>query len=195
MPRNLPGPNARAPMGRAPSLTPEVQTNILRAVAAGGRVYEAAALAGVPKATFTDWCRKGRAGLAPYAALVDALDAARAGHSATLISSVLEGAKDDWRAAAYLLDRQEAQKAAQLAREKARAEIALTHAKLALLAPPAKGQRPEPAEVDALFEDEFGFAGAKQLPEPAHDPRAEDRAADMGREALPVPAGVGPRAE
>ncbi len=91
---------------RARKLTPDLAARILALVRAGHAPQGAARASGVGVTTWKGWLRAGRAGTDPeYARLVEDLEDAQEQSKAVLLSRLLQAAKDDWRASAWLLER------------------------------------------------------------------------------------------
>lgn len=99
-----------APVGRPSLLTPEVHEKIVAVVKGGSLLETAAAVAGVGRRTVYDWLEQGAAGVEPYAVFATAVAQAKAeGESRNVMLIARAGAKD-WRAAAWLLQRQNPEK-------------------------------------------------------------------------------------
>lgn len=199
-------------------LTPEIAAQIVGLIAAGMPRTYAAEKIGVHRNTIRNWLRDGEAPDPPARHAVCVAFAcdfrkARAARLEKLIDKVdqlamgLPGldpktAATQLNALKFLLEKEfpDAFGAAKpdvatvrLQRAKLQAELDFVHMKLAALTPKPRGTRPEPAEIDAIFEDEFGFPGAKQLPGSADDTRPEGSAHHVGGTPVPVSARVGPR--
>ncbi|WP_259312421.1 hypothetical protein [Capillimicrobium parvum] len=90
-------------------LNEQVREQVARTVRAGGSLELAASIIDVTPRTIHGWMRRGeRPGRseAPYRALKEAVDQARAEHEAILTATVGKAAtKGSWRAAAWLLER------------------------------------------------------------------------------------------
>lgn len=96
-------------MGRPTKLTAAVQAEIVAHLEAGGYAVRAAEAAGISEQTFYEWLRRGeRPGSAdrPYRAFKAAVESARAEGEQHLVRRVAQAGRDDWRAAAWLLERQ-----------------------------------------------------------------------------------------
>lgn len=99
-----------APVGRPSLLTDEVQEKIVAVVKGGSLLETAAAVAGIGRRTVYEWLEQGAAGKEPYAAFAAAVHQAKAeGESRNVMLIARAGAKD-WRAAAWLLQRQNPEK-------------------------------------------------------------------------------------
>lgn len=113
-------------MGRPTDLTDAVALAICESLEEGATLADAAALAGINKATVYGWNTKGRAGIEPYAAFVEAAARAKAQFRKGLIDQVNIYAGADqpqsWRAALELYkERCGSSRGAE--RERAREEI------------------------------------------------------------------------
>jgi transposase len=92
-------------MGRRTKLTPELQSKIAGAIAAGNYHEVACALAGVSTSTFYAWLEKGRAGKSPYVEFLEAVKKAEAAAEVKRIQIITKAADTDWKAAAWYLER------------------------------------------------------------------------------------------
>lgn len=94
--------------GRKTLLTHEMKTILSEAIEKGMPVNKACDLAGINQGTFYDWLRKGREGREPYAEFSKAIAGARAVCMDSMLSLINEHALDpkNWRAAAWILERQ-----------------------------------------------------------------------------------------
>ena len=93
-------------MGRPTKLTPEVQDRIIQALKAGNYVETAAEYAGIGKTTFYRWMEQGaKASRGIYREFRDAVTRARAEAEARNVAIIQKAAPDDWRAAAWWLER------------------------------------------------------------------------------------------
>jgi len=93
-------------MGRPTKLTPEVQDRIIQALKAGNYVETAAEYAGIGKTTFYRWMEQGKqASRGIYREFRDAVMRARAEAEARNVAIIQQAAPDDWRAAAWWLER------------------------------------------------------------------------------------------
>jgi hypothetical protein len=91
-------------VGRPSKLAPDVLATILAHVRRVGFTKHAARAAGIGQSTFHDWMRRGRAEAAgEYRDFYEAVTAARAQAAQTLLGHV--AGAEDWRAAAWLLER------------------------------------------------------------------------------------------
>lgn len=96
----------RVKAGRPQKLDAEVQKKIIAAVKAGAFIETAAISAGICRATFQNWLRKGEAqknGI--YRDFFDAVNEAFADVSIKDIGLIGLAAERDWRAAAYRLEK------------------------------------------------------------------------------------------
>jgi hypothetical protein len=97
-----------APMGGRPSvLTDEVQGQIVAIVKGGSLIETAAAVAGVGRSTVYRWLERGAEGEEPYKTFADAIARAKAEGIARNVTFVARAGAKDWRAAAWLLVRQD----------------------------------------------------------------------------------------
>lgn len=93
-------------MGRPSKLTPERLKRIVDAIRAGNYVETAAEYAGIGKTTFYRWMEQGeKASRGIYRDFRDAVMRARAEAEARNIALIQKAAPDDWRAAAWWLER------------------------------------------------------------------------------------------
>lgn len=92
-------------MGRPTKLTPEAQAKIVQAIQAGNHKESAAAYAGVPAATLSEWLAKGRAGKSPYAELWKAVHEAEAQAEVRIVAQWQKQIPDNWQAAKDFLAR------------------------------------------------------------------------------------------
>jgi hypothetical protein len=99
-------------LGRAhrPSLlTDEVAEQLVSMLRAGAYVHVAARAAGISRQTFADWLQRGQGDAAldePYRELRERVEQARAEGEARNVARIAAAAVEDWRAAAWLLERQ-----------------------------------------------------------------------------------------
>lgn len=94
------------PIGRPSKLTLEVRTKLLQALVAGNQYRPACAFAGIHYHTFLNWMKQGEA--ATKGEFVDFLDSVQRAVAQGEIASVakIKRAEDeDWRAAAWMLER------------------------------------------------------------------------------------------
>ena len=93
-------------MGRPTKLSPEVQDRIIQALKAGNYVETAAEYAGIGKTTFYRWMAQGdQESRGIYREFRDAVMRARAEAEARNVAIIQKAAPDDWRAAAWWLER------------------------------------------------------------------------------------------
>jgi hypothetical protein len=95
------------PRGRKPKLTPELQQKLVSAIAAGNYIETACALVGIGTTTFYRWLELGSGPNArsPYREFREAVKKAEAAAEAKRIQIITEAAKEDWKAAAWYLER------------------------------------------------------------------------------------------
>ncbi len=85
------------------ALRPELTAAIVTLLSEGLSIKSSCNLCGVSERAYHEWTRRGQAGEEPYAAFFDAASRARDSWKARLLRRLNEG--DDWRAAAWLLER------------------------------------------------------------------------------------------
>lgn len=108
--------------GRDSLLTPEVQNAIVALVRAGNFVGTAAQASGIPASSVRVWLKRGRDAIerpsrsehkreldAPYVIFYNVLSRARADARTAMVMTVQVAAKDDWRAAAWYLEKTDPQ--------------------------------------------------------------------------------------
>jgi hypothetical protein len=88
-------------MARPSKLTPEVQANVCKTLAAGVDVETACRREGIGARTYYDWLEKGRAGTEPYASFVAATDQAMAEVETAVTYQILKATKQSWQAGAW----------------------------------------------------------------------------------------------
>lgn len=91
--------------GRPTKCTPDVSDAFLRAVARGMDYKLACDAVDIDYSTFKRWMQLGEAGEQPYCAFRAAVLCARAERAAHLLDKIEAFAVDDWRAAAWILER------------------------------------------------------------------------------------------
>lgn len=144
----------RKTMGRPTLLTAQLQETICAELRNGMPITQTCHYAGISHETYYTWMDKGSEGIAPYADFFEAATRARVEGLRALASTVREAALDDWRAAAWMLERRSPDEwskrtelsgpaggpiavSDEVAREALRAQLAaLTVADLALPSPP-----------------------------------------------------------
>jgi hypothetical protein len=93
-------------MGRPSKLTPERHKRIVDLIEAGNYPETAAGACGVSRTAFYDWMAKGReAKSGKYKDFADDVQRAREAAEAELVATVKLAARDDWRAASWMLER------------------------------------------------------------------------------------------
>lgn len=100
-----------APVGRSAKLTEDVAKTIIAILELGGYVEVAAAAAGISKSTFYDWLERGAAEGTkkvdePYRRFRERIEQARAKGETEAIALIQRHAMKDWKAAAWMLERQ-----------------------------------------------------------------------------------------
>lgn len=105
-------------VGRRTRLTPDVQNSIVTALRAGNYSETAAAYAGISKATFYEWCARGRREPdSIYADFLDAVESAKAASEVRDVALIDKAATDgSWQAAAWKLERKYPQRWGRLTR-------------------------------------------------------------------------------
>ena len=94
------------PIGRPTKFLPEIKDKILLALRGGNYIETAAAFSGVHKDTLYEWLKLGAAEEAgPYRDFSDGVEEALATGEMMDVQRVGNAAKDDWRAAAWRLER------------------------------------------------------------------------------------------
>src|SRR5437773_3263998 len=93
--------------GRKTKLSPDLQKRLLDAIAAGNYIHTACAAVGIGESTYFKWLERGRAGESPYREFIEALTRAEQQAIVSLVEIVRSHAIEDWRAAAFLLERRQ----------------------------------------------------------------------------------------
>lgn len=93
------------PTGRPTDCTKERTAIIVAALKQGCYVTEACAAAGITKAPFYIWMKRGEAGEQPFADFASAVKDAKAEAVTTLLSMIRNHAAENWQAAAWILER------------------------------------------------------------------------------------------
>lgn len=97
--------------GRPTKLSDEITQTICEHLREGGYAETAAAAAGVSKSTFYEWMARGDAAGAkkvdePYRIFRARIEEARAMGETVRVQQIADAAKNDWRAAAWMLERE-----------------------------------------------------------------------------------------
>jgi transposase len=94
--------------GRPTLLTRKLEKEIMQNVELGLAYAEVCRLVGISYSTFLEWQRKGREeeARAPYRGFVERLDSAKIRGKRNNILGVRLAGRDDWKALAFLLERQ-----------------------------------------------------------------------------------------
>ncbi len=93
-------------MAKPSTLTPEVHDRIVEALRSGCYLETAAAYAGVPRATFYEWLRRGRAGDGDrFVRLADAIEKALADAELRDLLTIARASESQWQASAWRLER------------------------------------------------------------------------------------------
>ena len=93
--------------GRPTDCTPEVTAIVVAELKLGLGVTGACARAGIAKSTYQSWMTRGATGEEPFSTFSAAATRARADGVRALAATVRKAANDDWRAAAWMLERQD----------------------------------------------------------------------------------------
>jgi transposase len=98
-------------VGRKTGLTDEIADRLVQLLQAGNYLETALAAAGVARSTFYDWMDRGdpdgtAAADEPFRAFRERVDHARAEGEARNVALVARAAATDWKAAAWMLERQ-----------------------------------------------------------------------------------------
>lgn len=91
--------------GRPSKLTPELQAELCNMLRAGATIDAACEAAGVNRAQFYRWIAKAEEGARPYAQFRDEAKKALAVAEVGLVAVIREASKQQWQAAAWLLER------------------------------------------------------------------------------------------
>jgi hypothetical protein len=83
----------------------DVAAKIIAFIRRGNTIETAARCAGIHRDTFYDWMKRGRKGQSGYREFADQVDTAVAQAEALHVEVLREASKDDWRAAAWILER------------------------------------------------------------------------------------------
>ena len=86
-------------------LTPEIHEKIVAMIREGNYRETASAACGITSRTFRNWMARGHEGEEPFAALAIEVDKAEAESEALDVAQLAKAAKDDWKAAAWKLER------------------------------------------------------------------------------------------
>lgn len=92
-------------MARRTVLTDTLAYEVAANLEEGCSIADACALAGIAESTYHDWVRRGDAGEAPFSEFSELTRAARAKGRREHIQAIKKAASDDWRAAAFFLER------------------------------------------------------------------------------------------
>jgi len=94
-----------AKVGRKTTYNEIVKNRIIDALLKGHFISEACALAGISTASFYKWYNLGLDGDPVYKEFSDAIDEAQAQAVTDALTDIREAGRDDWRAAAWFLER------------------------------------------------------------------------------------------
>lgn len=93
-------------MGRPSGLTPSVQKIVVNALKAGSFIDAACELAGISDVTFYAWVKLGkREKVGPHAEFLRAVKGALAAAEVELVGTIRAASKQQWQAAAWILER------------------------------------------------------------------------------------------
>lgn len=92
-------------MGQPLKLNDAIVARIMEATAKGHTRESVAYYAGIDPSTLYRWINLGREGKQPYQSFVRKLERARAEGSLGLLETIKEASRDQWQAAAWLLER------------------------------------------------------------------------------------------
>lgn len=93
------------PTGRPTKLSAEITAKVCDDLRAGHSVSSACASAGIHQASYFGWMARGEAGERRFVEFFDAVTQAKADGARQLEAVVRKSAMDDWRAAAWMLER------------------------------------------------------------------------------------------
>ena len=93
-------------MGRQLLLNPDRHKRIVNFIKGGTTITNACAAVGISQEAFFTWMRHGRSGRRRYAAFFKDIEEAKAMARLRLERVIIEAAPEDWRAAAWMLERQ-----------------------------------------------------------------------------------------
>ncbi|HKE79025.1 MAG TPA: hypothetical protein VKB54_06940 [Solirubrobacteraceae bacterium] len=98
----------RKRVGRPTALTPELAERLVELLRAGSHPDVACKVVGIGRRTYYRWLARGQSNRArdrPYADLRDRIGQARAEAEARAVAQIARAGADDWRAAAWFLER------------------------------------------------------------------------------------------
>ena len=96
-------------LGAQPKLTPELADLLVQLIKAGNYIAVAVRAAGISRSLFYRWLDRGASSAradAPYRELRDRVEHAKAEAEARNVAAIASHARDNWQAAAWLLERQ-----------------------------------------------------------------------------------------
>ncbi len=108
-------------MGRELLLNPDRHKRIVAFIKGGTTISNACKAVGISQEAFFSWMRHGKAGKKRYVAFFKDIEEAKAMARVRLEQVIIEAAPEDWRAAAWMLERQHPGEYA------ARAEVRTVH--------------------------------------------------------------------
>lgn len=130
-------------MGRQLLLNPERHRHIVNFIKGGSTIVNACRAVGISQEAFFTWMRHGKAGKEEYAAFFRDVEEAKARARFRLERVIIEAAPEDWRAAAWMLERQHPEEYA------SRSEVRTIHE----LPPPADLQGLEAETLEARIRE------------------------------------------
>jgi len=96
-------------VGRKSMLSPELQAQFLQMLRAGNYIEIATRAVGISRQTFYEWMERGKSDApddAQYRELREAVAVARAEGEVRAVAHIASAARENWQAAAWLLERQ-----------------------------------------------------------------------------------------
>jgi hypothetical protein len=96
------------PTGRPTLLTPELAEQLTALLRAGNQIHVVCDAVGIDRRTYSRWMQRGLSGRArdkPYRELRAQVERARAEAEARAVTQIARASTEDWRAAAWLLER------------------------------------------------------------------------------------------
>ena len=93
------------PVGRPTLLSETVTSQLCAMLRAGNYLHVAVKAAGISRGTFDRWIQQSKGGDPTFVEFADRIDRARAEGQARHVALIAKSATEDWRAAAWLLER------------------------------------------------------------------------------------------
>jgi hypothetical protein len=103
-------------MARPTKLSPAVLEKVCEGVRLGMSYERASARVGISDATLRNWVKRDEEGVRAYAGVVEALQKARADGETRLLARIVKAAEEDWKAAAWILERRHPESYARIER-------------------------------------------------------------------------------